>query len=464
MSTNKVLFDFKNIKTNAVGKYGISEEEFEKYKAQSQGLVDWFDNNAGFDMMEWVNLPYNQDEVILDMENTAKNIREDFEYFVVLGIGGSALGTEVIFESLCDFNHNLLPLEKRKNAPKFFIVDNVDPDKMASLFEMIDLSKTMFNVVTKSGTTCETLTLFLYAFNKLSEIVGEESAYSHFTFTTDITKGYLAEIAKEHNIKCFHIPKGVGGRFSVLSPVGLFPASVLGIDIKEMLNGARSFCDYCKGNKCNIALTKALIDKAFFDKGIKMNVIMPYSEKLKAFTSWYSQLMSESIGKEIDNDGNVVNVGITPVRALGVTDQHSQQQLYIEGCFDKVITFIQVEKFSKEVNTGKYFHNLEDLQYLQNLDLSKLMNIELSSTRYALTKHGRPNNTIYMSEINEYTLGKLFTFSMIEIAYLGKLFNINAFNQSGVEHSKVATFAFLNRKGYENLIDLEDFKICDKKI
>ena len=285
-------------------------------------------------MMGWTELAYNQKEVVEDIIATAKVVKKKFDYFVVLGIGGSALGPMAMFQALCHLHHNDLPKSKRK-APKFYVEDNVDPERMKALLDVIDVKKTMFNVITKSGSTSETMTQYLIINDILKKALGDD-AKNHIIATTSAAKGNLIKIAKQEGYKTFYIPDGVGGRFSELCPVGLLPAAVLGINIKAVLEGAKKMDKMCakKDFKKNPALMAAILQYLAINKGNNISVMMPYADGLKLMADWYAQLWGESLGKAIDLNGNKVNAGQTPVKSLGVTDQHSQVQLYTEGPFD----------------------------------------------------------------------------------------------------------------------------------
>lgn len=546
-NAGNIKFDFRGMIKFSSGesnKGGFKIETFGKYLCKALDAQENVLTQGDSGMMGWANLCESQAEVVEEINAYAKQVREKFESFVVLGIGGSALGARVIFEALCHNNHNLLSKEKRGNAPKFFVEDNVDPERLSALLDCIDLRTTIFNVVTKSGTTTEIMAQFMLVYDLVVRAVGKEKADAHFVFTTDAEKGYLNEFNSGKNIKTFYIPSGVGGRFSVLSPVGLLPASVLGVDIGNMLKGAsdmsaicRKSCkdelygvcdgakreqmyrrifqgddavnancscggsdsascedgesiiydeefylkDYNDNNaldeplinrlrvkrerplrnehlclnetlrklsvmKNNPALMKAILQYIGYQNGQKIIVTMPYAQKLGAFSSWYAQLLGESLGKKYDLAGNVVNVGLTPVSAIGVTDQHSQQQLYIEGENDKIVTFIRLSKFATSLSVPKDFTGLDSLDYLKGVEFGELVDVECSATEYALTKNGRLNNEIVLPCLDEYYLGQLFVLAMYEIVYLGQMLNVNAFDQPGVEDGKIATFKMLKGK------------------
>lgn len=445
-----IKFDYNNMMSVSIGKQqGISDRELSALRAPAAAAHAYVKQNRGKGMMGWTELPYNQKDVVADILATAKIVRRNCDAFVVLGIGGSALGPMAVFQALCHLRHNELKRNKRK-APKFYVEDNVDPERMASLFDVLDLDRTVFNVITKSGSTSETMSQYLIIMKALKEKYGDK-AREHIIATTDRERGNLIKIAKAEGLKTFYIPDGVGGRFSEISPVGLFPAAVLGIDIKEMLKGCAAMDKACRKAdfKSNPALTAAALQVISMKKGKNISVMMPYADSLKLMADWYCQLWGESLGKAVDLSGKTVYAGQTPVKALGVTDQHSQVQLYTEGPFDKVITFIAVEKYRAEVKISGGAEQYESVAFLSGHTLNELISTEMRATEYALSKGGRLNNMIILNEVNANTIGQLMMFFMLETAYAGALLGIDTFNQPGVEEGKNATYAMFGRAGYE---------------
>jgi glucose-6-phosphate isomerase len=354
------------------------------------------------------------------------------------------------FNALCHLHYNELPDKKRK-GPKFYVEDNVDPVRMAALLDVIEPEKTCFNVISKSGATSETMTQYLI----ISDILTKAGVklQDNLIFTTDAERGNLNKIDKAlgGGFKKYVLPDGVGGRFSELCPVGLLPAAVLGLDIRGMLAGAAYMDSLCKKPTIskNPALACAAIQYISMKQGKNINVLMPYSDNLKLMADWYCQLWAESLGKAVDYNGKVVNAGTTPVKSLGVTDQHSQVQLYIEGPYDKVITFISVGKYATEMPIAYGCDDIPDVGFLGGHTMQELIQAENKATAYALMRAGRMNYTIEMPAVNEFTLGQLMFLLELQTAYTGALLNINTFNQPGVENGKKATFALLGKKGYE---------------
>lgn len=442
--------DYNNMMADYVGEeQGFTQKDFADNKKVFASAYATVMENRGKGMMGWTELPYNQTEIVNDIIATAKDIKKKFDNFVVLGIGGSALGPIAVFQALCHLRHNELPKSKRK-FPKLYVEDNVDPERMAALLSVLDLDKTVFNVVTKSGATSETMAQYLIIMNILKEKYGDKAS-EHMIATTSANKGNLIKIVKEEGLKTFYIPDGVGGRFSELCPVGLLPAAVVGIDIKAMLAGAAYMDKICKNKdyKKNPALISAALEYMAMNKGKNISVMMPYADSLKYIADWYCQLWGESLGKSVDNEGNLVYVGQTPVKSLGVTDQHSQVQLYREGPFDKVITLIAVENYRATVDISNGCENIPDVNFLCGHTMNELITAERKATEYALTTAHRLNYTITLPEVNAFTIGELLYMFEMETAFTGAMLNIDTFNQPGVEGGKNATYALFGKKGYE---------------
>ena len=447
----RVRLDYNNMTDTFLGDKGFSAKKLATYNSRALNAFNFVKENRGKDelYMGWTELPYNQKEIVADILTTAREVRKKFQYFVVLGIGGSALGPIMAFNALCHLHYNDLPRSKRK-GPKFYVEDNVDPVRMRDLLDVIEPEKTCFNVISKSGATSETMTQYLIILDLLTK--AGVNVKDNVIFTTDEKKGNLKKISDElGGIKSYVLPDGVGGRFSQLCPVGLLPAAVLGIDINGLLAGAAYMDGLCSRSapSKNPALMSAVLQIAAMEDGKNIGVMMPYSDNLKFLADWYCQLWAESLGKNETLDGKPCNVGQTPVKSLGVTDQHSQVQLYAEGPYDKVVTFLSIDKYGCEMPIPHGCENIPDVAFLGGHTMEELIKAENDATAYALTKAGRMNYTIYLPELNAFTLGQvLFLFEM-QTAYAGAMLNINTFNQPGVEEGKKATFALLGKAGYE---------------
>lgn len=446
--------DYRNVKSEIVGQEnGLNIEcEFENFKEKITHIIA--DLNKRKDKpgqwLQWMNLGYNEETVWL-VKEYASLVRNRFENVLILGIGGSALGGIAVTEALLKPYWNLLPEEKRNNYPRIFFLDNIDPDQITGLLDLLDLKKTLVNVITKSGSTAETMSQYMIVKDIMEREIGDNYR-RNIIATTDAKTGILRQLADQEGYKTFVVPDDVGGRFSVFSAVGLLPFALVGIDVDEIINGIKDMDLALKNTDINenIAAQNALIHYLMdTQKGKKLSVMMPYSSRLKYVSDWYVQLWAESLGKEYNNNGEKINCGPTPIKALGATDQHSQIQLYNEGPNDKVINFIRVEEFDNTVEIPKIFE-YTGVGYLGGKTINNLINAEADATKVALVDFQRPNITISLPKLNGYYVAQLLYMLEVQTAIAGELYNINTFNQPGVEQAKNYTYALMGRAGYED--------------
>ncbi|MBR3604395.1 MAG: glucose-6-phosphate isomerase [Candidatus Gastranaerophilales bacterium] len=448
-----IKLDYTNISNQIIGDEGLDiAQSFNEYAPKIQEIITNLNmkKDKPGSWLQWMNLGYNE-ETVWYVKEFAAMVDGRFDNVLVLGIGGSALGAQALSEALLKPYWNLLDKEQRDNLPKIYFLDNIDPDQISVLLEILDLKKTLVNVITKSGSTAETMSQFMIIKDKMYEILGDDYR-KNIVATTDKQVGILRQLANEEGYKTFVVPDDVGGRFSVFSAVGLVPLALVGIDIDEIIKGIKIMDLTLKNTDINknIAAQNALIHYLMdVKKGKYLSVMMPYSSRLKYVSDWYVQLWAESLGKEFDRAGNKINNGPTPIKALGATDQHSQIQLYNEGKNDKVITFIRVDEFDNELAIPNIFE-YTGLNYLGGKTINQLINAEADSTAVALADYKRPNLTIRLPKINEYYLAQLFYMFEMETAIIGELYNIDAFNQPGVEQAKNYTYALMGRMGYED--------------
>lgn len=434
----------KNCLKSLVKTSGITNDDIRRggapLKAASLSLADQRrQGNLGF-----FDLP-DQKQQARKIQALAQSWRGRFDNFVVVGIGGSALGNIALQTALRHPNWNLLPKEQRKGWLKVFVPDNVDPTLVSGLLDVLDVRKTLFNVVSKSGTTAECLANYFIFKSALEKKVGKARAAKQIILTTDPNKGYLREAGSKEGILTLDVPPNVGGRFSVLSSVGLLSAAAAGIDVIGLLDGAKAMRERCETSDIgkNPAALYAWVHKLFYAKGRKIHVMIPYSNELRDMADWFRQLWAESLGKKMDRKGRQVFVGPTPVKALGATDQHSQIQLYIEGPQDKLLTFLSVDKFGGDVKIPSY-----DGHYLGGKTLGRLFKAEERATRAALTKEKRPNLTVSIPQVTAKSVGELIFLFELATAYSGEFFDLNAYDQPGVEEGKILTYALMGRNGY----------------
>ncbi len=433
---------------------GIKEEEIKALIPRFREIHQDLSKKRTEDQLPFLTIPFHP-SLVQEIRKYTRQVKGWVENFVVLGIGGSALGTRALQTALNHPHYNLLSRTMRKGFSRLFVCDNVDPDGFKALLDMIDIRKTLFNVISKSGGTAETISQFLIVREILKKRLGNRKEADHLVITTDPAKGILRKIALEEQIASFSIPPLLGGRFSVLSAVGLLPAAMVGIDISELLAGAREMEQRCRPEEVlrNPAyLCAALAYLAYQQKQKAIRVFMPYVDALKGVGEWFVQLWAESLGKRFNQQGREVWVGQTPIVALGATDQHSQLQLYMEGPPDKVLTLVGVKNYSGMQPIPKMYPEAEALAYLGGHSLNELIQAELQATRMSLAKNGRPSLLITLPRINPFTVGQLLFLLELETYLCGQLLNIDPLDQPGVEQGKALAYALLGRKGFENQI------------
>jgi glucose-6-phosphate isomerase len=308
--------------------------------------------------------------------------------------------------------------------------------------------RTLVNVVSKSGGTVETLAGYLITREWLESHLGEEEARNRLVFTTDPETGFLHDIAGKEGITTFPIPTNVGGRFSVLSAVGLLPASFAGIDTGTLLKGARTMREHCTKvdpTQNPAAITAGihfLMDTAL---GRHNTVFWVYADALRSTADWFAQLWGESLGKTKGRK----RIGPTPIPAVGATDQHSQLQLYMDGPDNKGIWFVEVGKFGEEGSIPSLHPDAPETAYLGGLSLESLLHAERRATALALGQAGKPNGTIHLRDCSAECLGALLFFLQMQTAITGELYEIDPYDQPGVEAGKIFTYGLMNREGFD---------------
>ncbi len=378
------------------------------------------DRSSFFDLP--VNSTWGQ-EIKETQGQLAKNLPR-ITAFLHIGIGGSGLGPQTIIDAI-----------GADDAPDFYFIDNIDPDAIARTLSRINPETTLVYAVTKSGTTFETVAALCIVYEWFRAKLGESDARKHLVFCTDPVQGDLRKLASAWNIPTFQIPKNLGGRFSVLSSVGLFPAMVAGVNCDELLRGAAEQRSYMLSawNKEEIPLIADLASRILghYNAQRPLTVLMPYSQKLKTFAAWFTQLWAESLGK----DGK----GLTPIQAVGATDQHSILQLLRDGPDDKVLGFLEVQGFQNITEIKWNGPTLSSFDELNGVTLNQLMESEFMATRQVLSSAGRPQFTITMPKLNAHSLGQLFFFFETLTALTGYILGVNPYDQPGVEEGKVLT-------------------------
>jgi glucose-6-phosphate isomerase len=391
-------------------------------------------------------LPYQSDEDLADLKKLASEVREEFKCVIVVGIGGSDLGARAVHRAL---NHQFYNL--RETPRLFFLGDTTDPVAIREVLDVVDLQETAVIVISKSGNTVEQMSTFVYLRQLLLEAVGEERSRKHLIILTDAEKGTLREIVELEGYRSLPVPGDVGGRFSVLTNVGLFPLAIAGIDIDLLLAGAKAMDEYDTKQAAteNELFHYALLQIEHYQHGRPISVLMPYSYGLREVGFWFRQLWAESLGKKVDLQGSVVHVGPTPIAAVGPTDQHSQVQLYMEGPADKVFTFITVQEPKVNMTLPESYADKEGVAYLKGHSFNEILLAEQRATAHALEEEGRPSCTITLPVLTAKEVGELLYFFEMATAYAGALLDINTYDQPGVEIGKQYMYGLMGRPGYE---------------
>jgi glucose-6-phosphate isomerase len=361
--------------------------------------------------------------------------------FIHVGIGGSALGPMALQKALNHPFYNALPAETRR-GPRIHFAENTDPNTLAAILDVADPTSTWVNLVTKSGSTAETMANFLAIRDWLVDALGNFGYQGRTVATTDPEEGFLKEIADREDLTVLPIPKDVGGRFSVLTPVGLLPAAVADLDVEALLAGAARCVDEVNEQRDEHPAVVGAAMHYLMDttRGRNVRVMMTYADALERLAAWFVQLWAESLGK----DGK----GSTPHGAVGTTDQHSQVQLYMQGPQDKVVEIVEVEDHPRDLPIPEAYKDLEGVGYLGGHTMAELLNVECDATRKALTEAGRPNSTIKLGAVNETNLGYLLQALEVQTAIAGSLYGVNAYDQPGVEAGKQITYKRMGRPGY----------------
>lgn len=402
--------------------------------------------NLGF-----TKLPFQDEAALAPLLHLADQVASECKNLVVIGIGGSDLGARAVHRALNHQFYNVLESVRKGRPRLFFLGDTTDPLAIKEVLDVVDLNETVWAVISKSGNTVEQMSTFAYVRSLVKQAVAPEHVAHKFIILTDAEKGTLREIVKREGYRSLVVPGDVGGRFSVFSTVGLFPLAVSGVNVRGLLAGAKAAEEHdSSGPQGNLPLLYAALQIEAYQAGKPISVFMPYSYGLREVGFWFRQLWAESLGKKLALDGSQVNVGPTPIAAVGPTDQHSQVQLYMEGPADKMFTFVTVKDPAVNMELPESFHDLEGTSYLKGHSFAEILQAEYESTAYALAGEGRPSCTLEMEKLDTYHVGQLLQTLELAVSYAGLMLKVNTYDQPGVEIGKEYMYGLLGRPGFED--------------
>ena len=426
-------------------KVGIDKKEIMKYKEQVENIHKDLHRRTSKqdDFVGWLELPSNYDKKEFKrIQTAAKRINKDSDILLVIGIGGSYLGARAVIEALSSSFYNMQTLKQRKHTLVLFAGNNLSPNYINDLIEVIGDKDFSINVISKSGTTTEPAIAFRIFREILENKYGIDEARSRIYVTTDKEKGALKKLSEEEGYETFVIPDNVGGRFSVLTPVGLLPIAVAGIDIEKLMKGAKNAQDSYNDEKLkyNECYQYAVIRNLLYQDGKTTEVFANYEPKMHYMTEWLKQLFGESEGKEEE--------GIFPAGIDLTTDLHSMGQYMQQGLRNLFETVLSIESPKSNITINSDDENLDGLNYLAGKDLDYVNKKAMEGTIEAHVSGGVPNIIFKMEKLDEENLGGLIYFFELACAMSGSILKVNPFNQPGVEEYKKNMFRLLEKPGY----------------
>ena len=424
---------------------GVIEKEIGRYSQKVENIYNNLkelseDKNQ---FVGWLNLPTNYNKKEFErIKKVAKRIRKDSEVFVIIGIGGSYLGARAVIESLTSNFANMFSNDLRKSPQIFFVGNNISPNYINELIDCIGNKDISINVISKSGTTTEPAIAFRIFREYLESKYGADEASRRIYVTTDKKRGALKELADDEEYETFTIPDNVGGRYSVLTAVGLLPIAVAGINIDKLMEGARKAQEeYSESSiKYNQCYRYAVARNILYKKDKTIEILANYEPKLHYFTEWWKQLYGESEGKE--------HKGIFPAGVDLSTDLHSMGQYIQDGRRDIFETVINIEESKTDIKIKRDEDNIDGLNFLAGKTMDFVNKQAMQGTVEAHVSGGVPNIIINIKRLNEETMGELIYFFELACAISGNILGVNPFDQPGVETYKTNMFRLLGKPGY----------------
>jgi glucose-6-phosphate isomerase len=449
---SRIMLDFTNCLAEAIGAtHGLTKAEMDTLVTKIPEHHKNIDELRTTGACAFFDLPYENQQPLKEL---LKKHHGKWDNVVIIAVGGSSLAARCLIDSLAHSQHNSLDAKVRKNAPRVFYANSPDPTYLQQLLDVLDIKKSLFVLVSKSGATSETLAVWLWLVELIKKKSGKSALSQHAVIISEHDKSPLHDFAKQEKIDTLPIQHNLPGRYGVLGNAGLFAAGLCGIDYELVLAGAADMDKRCRQGDAysNPAYMHALIHYLLTRKRRKtMHATYAFSHGLYAVSLWYAHLNAVSLGKMLNRKGKAVHVGPSPVTALGPNDQHGHMQLFSEGPYDKVLTYITAENYGPTLAIPAHYPKWEAAQHLAHSDGNSLMHHAYRSSEYHITQTGRPNMTIRLDDITPHSVGGLIYLLQLSTVMSAELYGIDPFDQPGVELGKQAIFAQNGRPGFEDL-------------
>ena len=442
-SSRKLLqIDISRLYSDGIGAEGITITERNDLAAELRRIHQLVAQRSRGGMeAEYasLNLHAVMPDSLASIEAMAAQLRH-FEHVVVIGIGGSSLGAKAV-------HHAVTAVRPDPSAPALHFLENIDPYRLHDILRNLKVQNVGVICVSKSGGTVETAIQYLILREWLEKELGKDGARANQWIVTDPAGGWLRELAGREGLPSLPVPPKVGGRFSVLTAVGLLPLAVAGIDIRALLAGAADNAERCATDDvgANPALEIAALFYLFdINKAKRVSIMMPYADPLELIVDWYRQLWAESLGKRMETRPGHPPAGTLPVRAMGAVDQHSQLQMYLESRLDKIFTFLALDSWDLDFSIPLPEENRKYFPYLAGKTMGQVLEAEFQATRQVITEAGHPNMTLRLPALNEHVIGQLIDLYQRITVYTGLLYGINPLDQPAVEKGKKLAIQILS--------------------
>jgi len=460
-----LTLDFTNCLAEAIGAtHGLTKSEVDTLVAKFPKHHENIDEVRANGESGFFDLPY-QDQS--ELKALVKKHAGAWENILLVGIGGSILAPKSLFRAVAHSQYNLLDPKARNKGPRVFFLENPDPKAVTELFDVIDPKKTLVQIICRSGTSVDTLAAFMWLADLFKKKVGKTALTAQFVITTEREKSPLAEIAKQEKIDLLPLAANLTGRFGILGNQSLLMASLIGLKVDELLKGGADMDKRCRHGDPhkNPAYMHSLVHYLLTRKRRKtMHVMFSYSNRVHAIGEWYNHLASVSLGKMLNRKSKAVHVGPSPVAGMGTFDVHGQQQLFAEGPFDKVVTFVTVKNHGAQVQVPAAYPKIEAAAYLKDIGMAGILDSGYWSAEQHLTAAGRPNMAISLDTVDESHIGGLVYLLQLSTAMSAELYGIDPFDQPGVEYGKHAMFGLLGRAGFEDQgKKLKDYRLKPRR-